>query len=133
VGAFEQDQHKAGLHILRPSTQWVWVTNGGTSNTKFVTQVPFCKLSARLRQADTYQDFPTSLMSVGKTSEDCTVSVFMKEGVNVFKEEDVLITCTGVPILINIRDNQGRIQILLMQQWGHWQPRRPSKQGQKAL
>jgi hypothetical protein len=46
-----------------------------------------------LRQADTFQDFPTSLMSMEKTSDDGTVSVFMKEGVNVFKEEDVLITC----------------------------------------
>jgi hypothetical protein len=31
-------------------------------------------------------------MSMGETSDDSTVSVFMKEGVNVFKEEDVLIT-----------------------------------------
>jgi hypothetical protein len=28
--------------------------------------------------------------------------VFMKEGVKVFKEEDVLITCKGEPILIGI-------------------------------
>jgi hypothetical protein len=46
-----------------------------------------------LRQADTFQDFPTSLMSVGKTSDEGTVLVFMKEGVNIFKEEDVLISC----------------------------------------
>jgi hypothetical protein len=32
-------------------------------------------------------------MSVGKTADNDTVSVFTKEGVNVFKEEDVLITC----------------------------------------
>jgi hypothetical protein len=51
-------------------------------------------------QADTFQDFPTSLMSVSKTANDGTVSVFTKEGVNVFKEEDVLITCKGKPILI---------------------------------
>jgi hypothetical protein len=72
-------------------------------------------------------------MSVGKTSDDGTVSVFTKEGVNVFKEEDVLITCKGEPILIGIQDNQGQYQIPLMQQWGHWQPRCPSKQAQKAL
>jgi hypothetical protein len=40
-------------------------------------------------------------MSMGKTSDDSTVSVFTKEGVNVFKEEDVL-TCQGEPILIGI-------------------------------
>jgi hypothetical protein len=72
-------------------------------------------------------------MSVGKTSDDSTVSVFTKEGINVFKEEDVLITCKGEPILIGIQGNQGQYQILLMQQGGHWQPRRPSKQAWKAL
>ncbi len=72
-------------------------------------------------------------MSVGKTSDDGTVSIFTKEGTNVFKEEDVLITCKGEPILIGIQDNQGQYQIPLMQQRGHWQPRRPSKQARKAL
>ena len=41
-------------------------------------------------------------MSMGKTSDDGTVSVFMKEGINVFKEEDILIKCKGEPILIGI-------------------------------
>jgi hypothetical protein len=102
----KHDQPKAGLPILKPSTWQVGVTNGGTSNTKYDTQLPFCKLSAQSRQADTFQDFPTSLMSVGKTSDDGTVSVFTKEGINVFKEDDVLITCKGEPILIGIQDNQ---------------------------
>jgi hypothetical protein len=61
-------------------------------------------------------------MTVGKTSDDGTVSVFTKEGINVFKEDNVLITCKGEPILIGIRDNQGQYQISLMQQRGHWQP-----------
>ena len=67
-------------------------------------------------------------MSVGKTADDGTVSVFTKEGVNVFKEEDVLITCKGEPILIGIRDSHDRYRIPLMQQREQWQPRRPSKQ-----
>ncbi len=129
----EHDRCKAGLPILRPSTRRVGVGNGGTSNAKYVTQLPFQKLSAQSRQADTFQDFPTSLMSMGKTSDDGMVSVFTKEGMNVFKEEDVIITCKGEPILIGIRDNQGRYRMPLMQQRGHWQPRRPSKQAQKAL
>jgi hypothetical protein len=41
-------------------------------------------------------------MCAGKTSDDGTVLVFMKKGVNVFKEEYVLITCKGEPILIGI-------------------------------
>ncbi len=58
-------------------------------------------------QADTFQDFPTSLMSIGKTADNDTVSVFTKEGFNVFKEEDMLITCKGKPILTGVRDSQG--------------------------
>jgi hypothetical protein len=41
-------------------------------------------------------------MSMGKTSDDGTVWVFTKEGVNVFKKEDILITCKGGLILISI-------------------------------
>ncbi len=110
------DQLKAGLPILRPSTWRVGAANDDTSNAKYVTQLPFQKLYARLRQADIFQDFSTYLMSVGKTSDDSMVLVFMNEGVNVFKEEDFLITCKGGPILISIRDNQVQYQILLMQQ-----------------
>jgi hypothetical protein len=103
----KHDQCKAGLSILRPSPWQVGVANGGTSNTIYVTQIPIQKLSAQSRQADTFQDFPTSLMSMGKTSDDSTVLVFTKESVNLFKEEDVLITCKGEPILIGIQDKQG--------------------------
>ena len=72
-------------------------------------------------------------MSVGKTANDGTISVFTKTGVMVYKEQDVLITCKGKPILIGVQDKRGQYQIPLMQQWGQWQPRRPSKQAQKAL
>jgi hypothetical protein len=72
-------------------------------------------------------------MSMGKTSDDGNISVFTKTGITVFKEEDVLITCKGKPILIGVQDGRGQYQIPLMQQWGQWQPRRPSKQARKAL
>jgi hypothetical protein len=72
-------------------------------------------------------------MSVGKTANDGTVSVFTKEGVNVFKETDVLITCKSEPILIGVRDSHGRYRIPLVQQRGQWQPRHPSKQARKIL
>jgi hypothetical protein len=96
----KHDQRKAGLPVLRPSTWHVGVANGDTSNAKYVTQLPFQKLSAQLRHADIFQDFPTSLMSMGKTLDNSMVLVFTKEGINVFKEEDVLIICKGEPILI---------------------------------
>jgi hypothetical protein len=72
-------------------------------------------------------------MSVDKTANDGTVSVFTKEGVNVFKEEDVLITCKGELILIEVRDSHGRCQTPLVQQRRQWQPQRPSKQARKTL
>jgi hypothetical protein len=46
-------------------------------------------------------------MSVGKTSDDGTVLVFTKKGINVFKEKGIPMTCKGEPILIGIRDSQG--------------------------
>jgi hypothetical protein len=98
----KQDQCNTGLPILRPSTQQVGVANGSTSNAKYITKPPFQKLSAQLKQADSFQDFSTSLMSMGKTSDYGTVLVFTKEGVNVFKDEDVLNICKGEPILIGI-------------------------------
>jgi hypothetical protein len=44
--------------------------------------------------------------------------VFTKDGVTVYKEEDVLITCKGEPILIGVRDMHGRYRIPLVQQQG---------------
>jgi hypothetical protein len=129
----KKDRCEAGLPILRPSTRKVGVANGGTSNAKYVTQLPSRQLSTQSRQTDTFQDFPYSLMSVGKTANEGTVSVFTKDGINVFKEEDVLITCKGKPILIGVRDGHRRYWIPLMQQRGQWQPRHPSKQARKAL
>jgi hypothetical protein len=102
----------------------VGVANAGTSEAQHVTRLPFHKLSALARQVDTFQDFLMLLMSMGKTSNNGTISVFTKTGVTVFKEEDVLITCKGKPILIGMQDGRGQCQIPLMQQWGQWQPRR---------
>jgi hypothetical protein len=103
----KKDQRKAGLPILLTSTQKIGVANGGTSKAKYVTQLPFRKLSAQATQAD-IKDFPTPLMSADKTANNGTVSVFTKEGINVFKEEDVLITCKGEPIISGVRDSHGR-------------------------
>jgi hypothetical protein len=84
-------------------------------------------------QADTFQDFPSSLMSVGKTAYDGTISIFTKDGVTIHKEMDVLITCKGEPILIGVRDELGCHRIPLIQRRGQWQPQRSSKQAQKSL
>jgi hypothetical protein len=62
----KRDRVKAGLPILPQSTCKVGIANGGTSQAKHVTRLPFHKLSAQARQAYTFQDFPMSLMSVAK-------------------------------------------------------------------
>ena len=58
----KRDCVKAGLPILGQSSRKVRVANGGTSQAKQVTRLPFHKLSAQAQQADTFQDFPTSLV-----------------------------------------------------------------------
>ncbi len=129
----EKDHRKAGLPIIQKSTGRVGVANGGVSQAKFVTQLPFKDLSAKPKQADTFQDFPSSLMSIGKTSNNGTISIFTKNGATVHKETDVLIICKGKPILIGVGDEQGRYQIPLIQCRGQWQPQQTSKQARKCL
>jgi hypothetical protein len=68
------------------------VANGQISTADHETQLPFDGLSATAQRADTFNDFPQSLMSVGKVSDDGTISIFTKDGVTVHREEDVLIT-----------------------------------------
>jgi hypothetical protein len=117
----EQDQAKAGLPILCPSSKQVAIANGATSRGKNVTQLPFPTLSAQVRTADTFQEFPTSLMSVGKVADDGNISIFTKNGVTVHNEQDVLITCQGEPLFIGVRDQHGRYCIPLTQHCGQWQ------------
>eukprot|EP00956_Cyclotella_meneghiniana_P001305 scaffold1404_cov37-Cyclotella_meneghiniana.AAC.9 len=114
----EEDRKKLGLPILKKSSRRVGVANGGTSKGVNVTQLPFDKLSAKAVKADTFNDFPDSLISVGQLADDETVSIFSKEGVSVHKEEDVLITVKNEALLIGVRDEQGRYRIPLQQHKG---------------
>ena len=109
------------------------MANGSTSKGKHVTRLPFEQMSEETTEADTFEEFETSLMSVGKTADDGNVSVFTERDVKVYKETDVLITCKGKPILIGRRDERGRYRIPLMQQKGIWQPRKPTKAARKFL
>eukprot|EP00804_Cyclotella_cryptica_P005285 CCRYP_015797-RA/>CCRYP_015797-RA protein AED:0.44 eAED:0.44 QI:0/-1/0/1/-1/1/1/0/406 len=129
----EKDRISAGLPILRNSSKRVGVANGGSSQAKHVTQLPFKNISSKALRADSFDDFPTSLMSVGKISDAGTVSIFTRAGVTVHNEQEVLITCTGEPILLGIRDEHGRYRIPLHQHQGQWQPRTPSKKARQTL
>ena len=129
----EDNRKEACMPILRSSNKKVGVANGDTCKAKNVTQLPFPQLSKRATTADTFANFPTSLMSVGKTSDNGTISIFTKTGVTVHKETDVLIRCKGAPLIIGVRDEHGRYRIPLIQKRGQWQPRTPSKKARHAL
>ena len=116
----EADRTKVGLPILRISTKRVTVAHAGASKGKYFTRLPFKWLSPNAAQADTFEYFPTSLISVGKTLDDGNVSVFTKEGVKVYNEEDVLITCKSKPILVGKRYERGRYCTPLIHQKGQW-------------
>ena len=96
----KKDRKAAGLPILRLSTKQVMVANGEKSKGQHVTSLPFPLLSSKAKQADTFNDFPTSLMSVGKTADNGTISIFTKDGVTVHNKKDVLITCKKKPLFV---------------------------------
>ena len=75
----EDDRKTIGLPILRISAKKVGVANGNTCKGQYVTALPFPQLSTKAAEADTFNDFPTSLMSVGKTADDGNISIFTKE------------------------------------------------------
>ena len=129
----EADRIGLGLPILRPSHKRVAVANGSTSKCKYVARLPFPQLSTATAEADTFEAFPSSLMSIGKTSDCGNVNIFIDEKVHGYKEADFLITCRGKPILIVKRDERGRYLIPLMQTRGQWQPWKPSKKSKKFI
>ena len=72
-------------------------------------------------------------MSVGKTADDDNMSIFTKEGVPVYKEEDVLITCQIKPIIIRKLYERGWYHISLTQDPRQWQPHKPTKKSKKCI
>jgi hypothetical protein len=66
----EANRQAAGLPILRPSSKQVVVANGQISTAKHESRLPFDGLSTNAMKADTFDDFPQSLMSVGKVSDN---------------------------------------------------------------
>ena len=124
----EADREEAGLPILRNSTKRVRVANNASSEGKYETLLPFDNIPQSAREATLFEDFPHSLISVGKMAASGLISIFTKNDVEVHREEDVLIKCKGVPILVGKRDDQGRYRIPLILHKGQWQPRTPSSQ-----
>ena len=114
--------------MIRKSTKRVLVADGNVNHGEHEVELPFEGLSTQAKTGDTFDRFRESLMSVGKVNDDGNVSIFTKDDVTVYKEEDVLITCKGKPILIGIRDERGRYRIPLDQRRkGRWRPRIPTQ------
>ena len=118
---------RAGIPILPQPTGRVGVANTDTRNGKWETTLPLLQLPKEAAKADSFDKFPISLMSVGKTNNDGNVSIFTRDDVTVHTEEDVLITCKGTSILVGVRDKRGRYHIPLVHQRGQWRARKPSK------
>ena len=129
----EADRIRFKFPILQLSHKRVAVANGGTSEGKYITRLPLPELSRTTAEADAFVEFPSSLMSMGQTSDDGNTSIFTDEKVQFYKESDVLITCRGKPILIGKRDERGSYHIPLMQTRGQWQPQTPTKKSKKFL
>jgi len=119
--------------IFCSSSKQVGVANGNTCKAKHVTQLPFSQLSKRATEADTFTNFPTLFISVGKTSDNGTIFIFTKTRVTIHKETDVLIRCKGASILIGVRDDHRQYRIPLIQKRGQWQPRTLFKKAQHVL
>ena len=69
---------------MRVSANKIGVGNDGACNGKYVTKFPFPQLSNRAKEADTFEELPTFIMSVGKTADDGNVSIFKKERVTIY-------------------------------------------------
>ena len=70
---------------------------------------------------------------MGKTADDGNMSIFTKDGVKVYKEEDVLIKCQINTILIGKQDERGQYRIPLTQAHGQCQPHNPTRKSKKDL
>ena len=81
----KKDRTKLGLPILIISDKKVGVDNRGACNGKYVTSLPLPHISRKSAEADTLEELPTLLMSVGKTSEDGNVCIFTEYGVTIHK------------------------------------------------
>ena len=97
----KKDRTKLGLPILRTPDKKVGLANGGAYNGKCITSLTFPQLSSKGTEADTSEELPTSLISMGKKADDGNMSIFTKYGVTIHKEEDVILIFQEKPILVS--------------------------------
>ena len=86
------------------------MADGNVNKGRYKVKLPFEGLSKQANAGVMFEQFNDSLMSVGQVNDDGNISIFTSDGVTVHKEEDVLITCKGKPILVGVRDEYGDIE-----------------------
>lgn len=124
----EEDRIALNLPILGPSMKRVAVANGGIEQGKYQTILPLPNLPPEARLCDSFDSFSNSLISVGRLADAGTTSIFTKTGVEVHKDEDVLILVSGKPLLVGKRDEHGRYKIpLIPTRDGTCAPKVPTK------
>ena len=95
-----EKQQNYPYYVCQPKKSWLPTEK--KSKGQHVTSLPFPLLAPKAKQADTFNKFPTSLMSVGKTADDGTISIFTKDRVTVHDKKDVVITCKNKPLFIGV-------------------------------
>eukprot|EP00984_Skeletonema_dohrnii_P011431 scaffold4568_cov78-Skeletonema_dohrnii-CCMP3373.AAC.1 len=125
VAAKHQDELL--LPILRLSTKMVTVANGQPEKGEYRTRLPIPNVPPEVAEADTFKNFQNTLISVGQMANAGCISIFHRKGVDVYKEEDILITVKGKPVMMGIRDEHGRFKIPLVPAKGTHRPRVPTK------
>ncbi|EJK62273.1 hypothetical protein THAOC_17120, partial [Thalassiosira oceanica] len=129
----ESDRQQLALPILRASTKRVRVANGEIETGKHRTMLPIDGLSEEGRSADSFDQFGTTLLSVGRTTDDGNTAIFNSSGVSVHRDRDVLILVKGKPVMIGRRDDNGRYKIPLVRQRQQMKPVVPRKRDIERL
>ena len=88
------------LHIKRKSTKEVFVANGRAEQGKHETELPLKGLSLKASAAASFKLFCTTLISGSKVVDDGNTAILDRQGVKVYKDEDVLILVKGKPVMI---------------------------------
>ena len=101
----KDDQRELNLPIKEYSTKEVFVANGSVMQGKHATKLPLKGLSPEARVEYSFIFFHSTLISSSKVVDDGNTAILDRQGVKVYKDEDVLILVKGKPVMIGKRDS----------------------------
>lgn len=93
--------------IFGEAIKYVALANGTFHREWYQVKLMFKGLSKKYNRGNIFKQYNNYLLSVGKVYDDGNVSIFTREEVTVHKEEDILITCKGKPILAGVGNKYG--------------------------